>query len=290
MRDIILNSIFEKMKKNKKIFFLTADMGINLVEKFNRKFPDRYANVGISEQNLIGIAAGLCKIGFRPFLYTISNFIVHRCFEQIRNDIILHKLPITLIGTSAGFDNASLGPTHHVIDDWGALKTFPEMQIYCPSSTKYASKIVNKIIKQNKPSYIRIPKGDFSKINTVKDIYYLKSGSRKNLLISYGYGAEICLKAYNLNKSSALICNKLHPLNASMLKNIINKYKNIIIFEDQLYPNNLFSSFSNIFINNNKNIKFHNLSPKYYELKNGNNKEYYLKLHNIDERKILKLL
>ena len=75
-----------------------------------------------------------------------------------------------------------------------------------------------------------------------------------------------------------------------MLKNIINKYKNIIIFEDQLYPNNLFSSFSNIFINNNKNIKFHNLSPKYYELKNGNNKEYYLKLHNIDERKILKLL
>ena len=147
MRNIIINSIYDFMKKDKKIFFLTADIGINLVEKFEKQYPERYLNIGISEQNLIGVAAGLCKIGYKPFLYTISNFLIHRCFEQIRNDILLHKLPITLIGTSTEFDNASLGPTHHVVDDWAALKSFPGVDIYCPSSKKYSKNIIKKIYK-----------------------------------------------------------------------------------------------------------------------------------------------
>ena len=273
-----------------KIFFLTADMGINLVEKFQKKFPKRYINVGISEQNLIGVASGLCKMGFRPFLYTISNFLIHRSFEQIRNDIILHKLPITLIGTSTGFDHASLGPTHHVIDDWAALKTFPGIEIYCPSSKEYSSKLIKKILRQTKPCYIRVPKGSFEEIKTYKDYYYLKNNSQKNILISYGYGSEICYKAFKLKKVSVLIINKLHPLNKKNLEKIIKNYKKVIIFEDQLYQNNLYSSFTNLFINFNKNIKFYNLAPKYYELKNGNDKEYYLKKHKINEKKIFELL
>ena len=122
MRGRIIDTIFEKMHCNQDLFFLTADMGINLVEKFEEKFPSRYLNVGISEQNLVAVSAGLCNLGYKPFAYTISNFAVHRCLEQIRNDVILHNYPVAILGTSAGFDNAPLGPTHHVIDDWGALK------------------------------------------------------------------------------------------------------------------------------------------------------------------------
>lgn len=105
------------MKKNEKIFFLTADMGINLVEKFVKDFPNRYLNVGIAEQNLISISAGLINLGYIPVAYTISNFLIHRCYEQLRNDIVLHNYPIVLLGTSSGYDNAPLGPTHHMIDD-----------------------------------------------------------------------------------------------------------------------------------------------------------------------------
>ena len=124
MRNAIVNHIYKLMHKNKRIFFLTGDMGINLVEKFEEKFPERFLNVGIAEQNLIGVSAGLYNAGYLPFAYAISNFITQRCLEQIRNDIILHNYPITLIGTSTGFDNATLGPTHHVVDDWGVLKVF----------------------------------------------------------------------------------------------------------------------------------------------------------------------
>ena len=79
MRNNIIASLIEEMEKDESIFFLTADMGINLVEQIQQKFPSRFANVGIAEQNMIGVAAGLANIGFKPFLYTISNFLIHRC-------------------------------------------------------------------------------------------------------------------------------------------------------------------------------------------------------------------
>ena len=95
MRNLIIDDIFQQMKIDESIFFMTADMGINLVEKFKDNFPDRFANVGIAEQNLIGIASGLANVGYKPFVYSISN-LIHRCLEQVRNDIIFHKYPITL--------------------------------------------------------------------------------------------------------------------------------------------------------------------------------------------------
>jgi transketolase len=290
MRNIIINSIYDLMKKNKKIFFLTADMGINLVEKFQKKYPNRYLNVGISEQNLIGVAAGLCKIGYKPFLYTISNFLIHRCYEQIRNDIVLHKLPVTLIGTSTGFDNASLGPTHHVIDDWAPLKSFPEIDIYCPSSKKYSENIIKKILINKRPSYIRIPKGSFEKIKTNNDYYYLNAGSQKIILVSYGYGAEICFDIFKSKNISSLILNKLHPLKQNLILNILKKYNKIIVFEDQMENNNLHGSLAKLLIKNKKKINLIGLAPKYYEVKNGNNKEFYLKKHKIDKESILRLL
>jgi len=290
MRNIIINSIYDLMKKNKKIFFLTADMGINLVEKFEKKYPNRYLNVGISEQNLIGVAAGLCKIGYRPFLYTISNFLIHRCFEQIRNDIVLHNLPITLIGTSTGFDNASLGPTHHVIDDWGPLKSFPGIDIYCPSSKRFSQKIINKILLKKKPSYIRIPKGSFDKIKSSSDYFYLRGKLKKTILISYGYGAEICFDLFKDKKISCLIINKLHPLKENFIKNILKKYSKVIVFEDQMKENNLYNSIAKLLINENKNIHILGLAPEYYEVKNGVNKEFYLKKHKIDKRTVINSL
>jgi transketolase len=129
MRGAFLDKLFQQMEIDETIFFLTADMGINLVEKFEEKYPDRFLNVGIAEQNLIGVAAGLAESGMRPYVYTISNFLVHRCLEQIRNDIVLHNLPVVLIGTSTGYDNGPLGPTHHMLEDWGTISNLQGIKI-----------------------------------------------------------------------------------------------------------------------------------------------------------------
>ena len=127
MRNTFFDLLENRMHEDTSLFLIVADMGLGLVEKIQNKFPDRFLNVGISEQNMIGIASGLCNVGFRPFCYTISNFLIQRCFEQIRNDICLHNYPVTLVGTSTGFDNGLLGPTHQVIDDIGCIKILPNI-------------------------------------------------------------------------------------------------------------------------------------------------------------------
>ena len=290
MRNTIINNIFDLMHKNKKIFFLTGDMGINLIEKFEKKFPKRFLNVGIAEQNLIGICAGLYNSGYLPFAYAISNFITQRCLEQIRNDIVLHNYPITLIGTSTGFDNAALGPTHHVVDDWGTLKGFPGLDIFCPNSIDYAKKIIPKVIKNKKPTYIRIPKSSFSDVKTTKDYYFKKGQTKDVVIISYGGTARSCLNI-NISKNiSCLLMNKLHPIDKKKILKIVKGYRNILVVEDQMKYNNLYSSICEIFYNEKKRPYLHQICPKNYELKVGNSQEYFYKQFKMDEKSILNKL
>ena len=286
MRNAIINNIFKLMHTNKKIFFLTGDMGINLIEKFEDKFPDRFLNVGIAEQNLISISSGLYNAGYLPFAYAISNFITLRCLEQIRNDIILHNYPIILIGTSTGFDNAPLGPTHHVIDEWGALKSFPNLEIYCPNSLKYAETLIPKVLKRKKPTYIRIPKTSFSDVKTTKDLFYLKGKDRKILLISYGGTSRACLEINKLNNISCLLFNKIHPIDKNFY-NIVRGYQNVLIVEDQMKFNNLYTSIAETLFNQKIRPNLHQMCPDKYELKVGNSQDYFYKQFRMDINSIL---
>ncbi len=181
MRSTFLDALFDEMKKDESIFFLTADMGINLVERFEDAYPTRFINVGIAEQNLIGVAAGLAESGYKPFVYTISNFLIHRCLEQIRNDLLLHRLNVTLVGTSTGFDNAPLGPTHHIIDDWGVVNALAGMKIYCPSSKATSRTIFDLCISEGGPNYVRIPKG-----GGLSEEFSSPISGKRDIVISYG--------------------------------------------------------------------------------------------------------
>jgi len=286
MSQKILDSIFQLMEEDDRIFFLTADMGINLVEKFDEKYSKRFLNVGIAEQNLIGICAGLCNLGFLPFAYTISNFVIHRCFEQIRNDIILHSYPITLLGTSTGFDNAPLGPTHHVLDDWGMLKAYSCMDVYCPNSDEYALNLVSKIIKKNRPAYIRIPKGGFSDIQTQEEVFYKKGSYKNTILISYGAPAKECLRVCETLNTSLLLFNQIHPIDDKLLNNILKNYENIVVVEDQLGGIGLYNSLCEKLINSSHGKFFYSLSPESFNFKVGKNADFFLKDHKIDSNSI----
>lgn len=136
MRGEFFKMVQEEMRKNNDLFLLMGDTGYNLLEPIFEEFPERTLNVGVAEQNLIGIAAGLVNTGFKPICYGITNFLVHRCFEQIRNDLCLHNYPVILVGTSTGLDNGALWATHYVVDDIGSLKALPNINIYSPSSVE----------------------------------------------------------------------------------------------------------------------------------------------------------
>jgi transketolase len=290
MRNNIIASLVEEMEKDENIFFLTADMGINLVEQIQDKFPTRFANVGIAEQNLIGVAAGLANLGYKPFVYTISNFVIHRCYEQIRNDIILHQYPITLMGTSTGYDNAPLGPTHHIIDEWGALRNFPGIDIYCPGSVTYANSLVSKVLARQKPAYIRIPKGEFKNPDSEEDMVLVPGTKQSVLLISYGSPAQECIKAQEQNPElSVLVFNKLSPLDKPKLKDILDQYEKLIVIEDHFASSGLYGllcEFCNAYSIHKKLVS---LAPTGYVFDVGRSNDYFHRKFGFNSEALLSL-
>ena len=102
MRDIFIDYLFKKAKSNKKIILIVGDVGFRVVDKFEKKFPKRFFNAGVSEQNMVTMAAGLASEGYLVFIYSIANFSTFRCAEQIRNDIDYHKLDVTIVSVGAG--------------------------------------------------------------------------------------------------------------------------------------------------------------------------------------------
>lgn len=291
MRNIVIDKIHSLMKKNEKIFFLTADMGINLVEKFEKDYPKRYLNVGIAEQNLISVSAGLVNLGYVPIAYTISNFLIHRCYEQLRNDVVLHNYPIILIGTSSGYDNAPLGPTHHMIDDWGHLKNFEKFEIFSPVSNNFATTKIEEVLNNPRSCFFRLAKGNFSSINEVKDFFIShKSKSDQTLFISYGNLTNVLLKLNNENSKNIMLLNKIHPIidDVKIIKTVKN-FKKLVIVEDHFSISGIYSTFCQMKNKYSIDQEIVSCSPTQYDLKVGRSQEFYLKRNKLDYESLKKI-
>ena len=160
MRDALLSNILQAMQNDKKIFFLTADFGSPVLDKMRRNFPDRFINVGIAEQNLINISAGLALEGFKVFAYAIAPFITMRCYEQIRVNLALlselRDMNVNLIGVGAGYSYVVSGPTHQCYEDLTIMRAMPNMQILSPSDHISAGVLFDRCSNVMGPKYIRL--------------------------------------------------------------------------------------------------------------------------------------
>ena len=159
MRQKCLETIFELAKKNKNIVFIGSDLGPNVLNNFKKKFPDRFFMEGVSEQAIVGIAAGMAMEGKIPFVNTISTFITRRCFEQIIVDLCLHNLPVKLVGNGGGLVYAPLGPTHQAIEDLSITRVIPNMTVIAPCDAIEMEMLVKESISLKSPLYIRIARG-----------------------------------------------------------------------------------------------------------------------------------
>lgn len=265
MRGIFLDKLFQKMETDENLFFLTADMGINLVEKFEEKYPDRFLNVGIAEQNLIGIAAGLAESGMRPYVYTISNFLVHRCLEQIRNDVVIHNLPVVLIGTSTGYDNGPLGPTHHMLEDWGTISNLSGMKIFAPFNKDSAERIFNKTYELNGPAYVRIAKGSGPDTGSTNEIRN-ESGVA---VLTYGSAAIFGSEYAKKNNFQLILIDELGIGSFEALNAFCRNLKHIFVIEDHFQNTGMYSFVTQWVNKKNLSIKVDSISPSEYSLSVG---------------------
>lgn len=158
MRTAFIQQITEEANRNNKIFLLVGDLGFNVVEPFAQAFPERFLNVGVAEQNLAGVAAGLAKEDFIPFIYSIGNFPTLRCMEQIRYDICYHNLNVNIVAIGGGYAYGSLGASHHATEDIGMLRSIPNLTVCAPADPIEARKITAMAVEDASPFYIRLGK------------------------------------------------------------------------------------------------------------------------------------
>ena len=156
MRKAFINTLINLAETDPNIYLLTADMGYGLVEPFATRYPKQYINVGVAEQNMIGIAAGLALEGKKVFCYSIGNFPTMRCLEQIRNDVCYHNLPVCIVSGGAGLWYGSLGMTHWAVEDIAVMRCLPNMTVVSPCDAKEASKAVDVIYQMEAPCYLRM--------------------------------------------------------------------------------------------------------------------------------------
>ncbi len=156
MRTAYLDTLYELAHKDKRVYALISDNGAIVYDKYRRDFPEQYLNLGISEANMIGMAAGMASCGKIPFAYTIGAFLAYRAFEFIRNDVCLQNQNVKIVGTGAGQVYSALGPTHHSTEDLGGLRSLPGLSILCPASPMEVKKATVAAYEQEGPVYLRL--------------------------------------------------------------------------------------------------------------------------------------
>jgi transketolase len=240
MRTAFIRQLIEEAKINDKIFLLVADLGFSVVEPFAEQFPSRYLNVGVAEQNMAGIAAGLAMEGFHVYIYSIGNFPTLRCIEQIRYDICYHNLPVNIVAVGGGYAYGALGPSHHATEEVGMLRTIPNLVVCAPGDPEEAKAVTIFTARLAGPSYIRLGKAGEPTVHPAK-IGSLKIGHALPVIIGKNTAilttGAMLKNAVDFVKEHELPASVysfpfIKPLNVEMLLTIFKSYSSIITLEE----------------------------------------------------------
>ena len=158
MRTAFAETLCELAAADERVWLLTGDLGFSVLEPFRDAFPKRYVNVGVAEQNLAGIAAGLASCGKIPFMYSIANFPTVRCLEQIRNDICYNELPVKIVAVGGGFAYGPQGYTHHGVEDLAVMRALPNMTVVAPGDPVESALATRALLDVRGPCYLRLGK------------------------------------------------------------------------------------------------------------------------------------
>ena len=206
MRQTCLNMVYDLAKRDKRVLFIGSDLSPGLLGDMKKEMPERWYMEGITEANVIGMAAGFAMEGYIPYVNTIATFITRRCYEQVAVDLCLHELPVRLIGNGGGLVYAPLGPTHLAIEDIAIMRALPNMMVTAVCDAKEMVRLMNATLEWPYPIYIRLAKGgdpvvsrDENGFAIGKAIPMRRARSRRAIvLLATGVMTTNCLAAADL--------------------------------------------------------------------------------------------
>ena len=296
MRFIFVEKLIEYARKNKNLYLVTSDLGYRAFEDFKRLYPERFINVGIAENNMIGVAAGLALTGKKVFVYSILPFLVFRSLEQIRNNICHNNLDVTLVGAGGGFSYGPQGISHNTSEDLSIIRSLPNIDVFSPGSRLETKLVLRIIFKSNTPSFIRLGKCPIK--DFYRDTTKLKRGN--GLVVTKGNDITIfttgniienvfdaVAKIKKLGFSVKLISVPiLKPINNQFILSNIDT-KKILTIEENSFPGVLNLIISSISLKKKlKDIKFKSITLKDKPHKLVGSQEYLRSLNMLNSKKI----
>jgi transketolase len=290
MRETFSNILVQLAEANSKVLLLSGDHGYGLFNSLREVKPNQFINMGVAEQNMVGVAAGLSRVGFKPIVYGLSAFIPIRVLEQIKLDVCHDNLPVIFIGDGAGFVYSHLGTSHQSTEDISATRAIPNLIILSPGDRFELERCLYLAYNSSLPVYLRLGKADRGDVHRKKlkfelgDLITIKQsqGAKKVSLVATGSMLEMAKRLCEHFPSLGLISvPSLKPINESQIIELckINNY--LITLEEHSVLGGLGSILSEI-ASTLDNIKVHKIGIQDKFSKHCGTYEYLLKEHKID--------
>ncbi len=242
MRKTALNSIYDLAKQDKNVVFIGSDLGAGVLDDMKTNIPSRFFMEGVSEQYIVGMAAGLALEGFIPYVHTIATFLTRRCYEQITLDLCLQDLPVRLIASGGGAVYAPLGPTHLAVEDIAIMRSLPNMAVVAPCDADEMKRLMRATLGWPHPIYIRMAKGGDEIISLEENGFEIGKAillrePRDGMFITTGVMTQLALQASDTLTQEGLICGVLHahtlkPLDYSALAHWLPKVQGVVTVEE----------------------------------------------------------
>lgn len=241
MRGPFIATLTELAKHDQRIMLLTGDLGYMVIEPFADRFPDRYVNVGVAEQNLVGVATGMAEAGLIPFVYSIVPFAVLRPYEFIRNGPIMHHLPVRIVGVGGGVDYSTNGATHFGLEDVGVLRLQPGITVIAPADHEQACSALLQSWNLSGPVYYRLEKDDRTTVPglagrfALGGLQLLRHGPDLAIVVMGAIASEAA-KAVDLLAMQGVSCTlavvaSLNPAPAADLKALLSQFRHVLTVE-----------------------------------------------------------
>lgn len=249
MRKTCLECVFKLAQQDERVVFIGSDLGAGTLEDMRREIPDRWFMEGISEQYVVGMAAGLAMEGFIPYVNTIATFLTRRCYEQLVIDVCLHNTPVRLIGNGGGLVYAPLGPTHQAIDDLAIMRTIPNMAVIAPCDADEMRRLMAQTVEFPYPLYIRLAKGGDRVVSQDRNGFAigkaieLKKG-KDVMFITTGIMAQRALDvseklAHHAVSSGVLHVHTLKPFDAASAIKVVTEADLVVTLEEHMLTGGL---------------------------------------------------
>jgi transketolase len=297
MRNAFVKTLTESAREDCNLILLTADLGFGFFEEFEKNFPSQFMNVGIAEQAMTGIAAGLALEGNTIFTYSIANFATLRCLEQIRNDACYHELNVNIVASGGGFSYGQLGMSHHATEDLAIMRALPNIDVCAPATTYEVECITKILCKRPGVGYLRLDKTSEPESNEEIPFIFgrmrqFRAGSDITLISIGGILTESIRAAELLSEKGIeariLSCHSLKPLDGDAIKLAATETGGIVTIEEHSIVGGLGSAVAEFCMENYPPKKFLRIGLNDIYSATVGDQKYLRKEYEMDAESIVK--